>query len=278
MFDLNVRERSFPLKTLERSGAPLPFVEDVHPIQINESPPRSSLLPISERISIRISNVINLQEATLRKTITPKIEIDQEAMNIRLVSQGLLLTEERRVVGVEAILIEVAARYRRGAGSIKQIYRYLVFSENGKAYCQRLPMGSWPPIGADECLEWLGRGGLQQGDFVLLPRKRLPEDVVEIPRPKQVNILEKTASAIQTFFREAFLDDSIEQPEWERTIGRHNPVDCRLLSHSASGRYYLVAPHDTVSNHPEHAQLKVPEGMYEIVEDRASAFWRNAID
>lgn len=255
---------------------------DVDPWNV-ELPPQPSqdtriLPPIDQRVSLRVVNLPDFQEATLRKVILPKIEIDQASMEIRIISRGLCLTEDRRVVGHEAILIEVAARYRHGAGSIKQVYRYLVFTENNKAYCQRLPMGTWPPSDPDNCLEWLGRGGLQQGDFVLLPRKQLPEDAIEIPRPKKGNLIERTVTALQTFIGEALLDEpTTTNSEWERTIGRHNPEGCELYC-KENVRYYLVAPRDTVSNHPEHAQLRIPEGIYEIVEDRASAFWRKAID
>ncbi|MBM3268626.1 MAG: hypothetical protein FJZ01_13340 [Candidatus Sericytochromatia bacterium] len=245
-------------------------------VTVTIPPPETAPPPIGERVRIKVINHPNFQEATLRRLITPKIEIDQESREIQIISQGLTLTEERRLIGQEAILIEVAARYRRGEGSIKQVYRYLLFTENGTAYCQRLPMGAWPPSDPDECLEWLGRGGLQQGDFVLLPRKRLPAGCVEVPRPKRGTILEKAVSAIQQFIGEALLDDVAPASEWERAIGRHDPADCLLYRKDA--RYYLAAPHDTVSNHPEHARLEIPEGVYEVVEDRASAFWRKAID
>lgn len=245
-------------------------------VEVTVPPPQPHAPPIGERVCLKVVNTPNFQEATLRKVISPKIEVDQDSKEIRLISQGLCLTEERRVQGTEAILIEVAARYRRGEGSIKQVYRYLVFTENGTAYCQRLPMGSWPPSDPDECLEWLGRGGLQQGDFVLLPRKRMPPGAVEVERPKKGSLFEKAVSALQTFIGEALLDDPAPATEWERAIGRHDPADCTLFRKDA--RYFLVAPRDTVSNHPEHAQLKIPEGIYEVVEDRASAFWRKAID
>ncbi len=246
-------------------------------LEVTIPPPQAPVQPpIGERVSLKVVNVPNFQEATLRRVISPKVEIEQDSGDIRLISQGLCLTEERRVIGQEAMLVEVAARYRRGEGSIKQVYRFLAFTENGTAYCQRLPMGSWPPSDPDECLEWLGRGGFQQGDFVLLPRKRMPAGSVEIGRPKKGSLFEKAVSALQTFIGEALLDDPAPATEWERAIGRHDPVDCVLWRRDA--RYYLVAPHDTVSNHPEHAQLKIPEGVYEVVEDRASAFWRKAID
>jgi hypothetical protein len=232
--------------------------------------------PLAERVRITVQNRPNFQEATLRRVITPKIEIDQDLGEILIASQGLSRTEERRLVGEEAILVEVAARYRRGEGSIKQVYRYLVFTENGTTYCQRLPMGSWPPVEPDECLEWLGRGGLQQGDFVLLPRRRLPDAAVEVPRPKRGSLIDKAVSALQAFIGEALLDDPTPGTEWERAIGRHDPAECQLYRKDA--RYYLVAPQDTVSNHPEHAPLRIPEGVYEVVEDRATAFWRKAID
>lgn len=246
-------------------------------VEVTVPPPKAPAAPpIGERVTLKVVNIPNFQEATLRKVISPKIEISQETGEIRLISQGLCLSEERRVVGREALLIELAARYRRGEGSIKQLYRYLVFTENGTAYCQRLPMGSWPPSDPDECFEWLGRGGFQQGDFVLLPRKRMPAGAVEVLRPKRGSIFEKAVSALQSFIGEALLDDPAPATEWERAIGRHDPADCSLFRKDA--RYYLVAPHDTVSNHPEHAQLRIPQGIYEVVEDRASAFWRKAID
>ncbi len=245
-------------------------------VEVTIPPPIKPLAPIGERVRVKVGNTPNFQEATLRRVITPMVEIDQDLGEIKILSQGLTLTEERRLVGHEAILIEVAARYRRGEGSIKQVYRFLVFTENGTAYCQRLPMGAWPPSEPDECLEWLGRGGLQQGDFVLLPRKRLPAGSTDVARPKKGTIIEKAVSAIQAFIGEALLDEPAPASEWERAIGRHDPVDCELFRKDA--RYYLVAPHDTVSNHPEHTQLEIPEGIYEVVEDRASAFWRKAID
>ncbi|MBI6546035.1 MAG: hypothetical protein HY692_04530, partial [Cyanobacteria bacterium NC_groundwater_1444_Ag_S-0.65um_54_12] len=231
---------------------------------------------IAERVAVRIVNQADFQEATLRKVITPRVEIAEAGNEVRLISQGLSLSEERRISGREALLIEVAARYRRGEGAIKQIYRYLVFAENNKIYCQRLPMGSWAPSDPDICLEWLGRSGLQQGDFVLLPRKRLPPDALPVPRPDRGNLLKRTMAAIQTFIGEALLEEEVNVPDWNRIIGRHDPVDCQLYKRDA--RYYLVAPHDTVSNHPEHAQLRIPEGYYEVVEDRASSYWRKAID
>ncbi len=231
---------------------------------------------IADRVKVRVVNVANFQEATLRKLVTPQVDIDQDRGDVRITSSGLSLTEERRSIGKEAILLEVAARYRRGEGAIKQIYRYLVFTENGTTYCQRLPMGSWAPTDPDICLEWLGRGGLQQGDFVLLPLRRLPTGAAEIKRPPKPTALMRAVVAVQQFIAEALLDDDAGRSEWERLIGRHEPEDCQLFKKDA--RVYLVAPHDTVSSHPEHAQLRIPEGTYEIVEDRASAYWKRAID
>lgn len=239
-----------------------------------EAPPVAP--SIADRVTVRVVNLANFQEATLRKFVTPKVEVDQDLGEVQIVSRGLSLTEERRAVGTEAILLEVAARYRRGEGAIKQIYRYLVFTENGTTYCQRLPMGSWAPTDPDICFEWLGRGGLQQGDFVLLPRKRLPPGAVEVKRPPKGTAIQRAMAVVQQFISEALLDDDGARSEWERLIGRHDPVDCRLYKKDA--RIYLEAPTDTVSNHPEHAQMPIPQGVYEIVEDRASSYWRRAID
>jgi hypothetical protein len=230
----------------------------------------------ASRAQIEVINLPNYQEATLRKLITPKTVVDQEGSVVQIISQGLSLSEEKRTEGQEAILIEVAARYRRGEGAIKQIYRYLVFSENNHLYCQRLPMGSWAPGDPDVCFAWLGRGGFQQGDFVLLPRKRVPLDSIEIPKPPRASFLQRTVHAVSTLIGEILLDEPAEQSEWERTIGRHDPVDCKVYRKEA--KIFLEAPNDTVSNHPEHAQLYIPKGIYEVVEDRASTYWRKAID
>lgn len=232
--------------------------------------------PITERVTITVVNHPHFEEATLRKVVQPRIEIDQEQRHVSLVSQGLSLTEEKRTEGQTAILIEVAARYRRGEGAIKQVYRYLVFTENGTIYCQRLPMGSWAPSDPDVCLEWLGRGGLQQGDFVLLPRKRIPADAVEVPRPEKPSFWKRAVEGVKSLIGESLLEEELQTSEWHRLIGRHNPVDCRVYKHGQ--RLYLVAPHATVVEHPEHATLKIPAGSYEIVEDRATSYWRKAID
>jgi hypothetical protein len=231
--------------------------------------------PVSERVTVQVLNVPNFQEATLRRVITPRVEIDQATGHVTLASQGLSLSEERRVAGQEALLIEVAARYRRGEGAIKQLYRYLVFQENGTTYCQRLPMGSWAPSDPDHCLEWLGRGGLQQGDFVLLPRKRLPADAVEVERPKKAPLWQRAVEGFRQFVADVWTDED-GGSEWERLIGRHDPVGCEVFRRE--NRLYLVAPTDTRVQHPEHATLSVPAGVYEIVEDRASSYWRKAID
>ncbi|MNU10401.1 hypothetical protein D3C72_2575250 [compost metagenome] len=53
-------------------------------------------------------------------------------------------------------------------------------------------------------------------------------------------------------------------------------MDCTV--YRKESRLYLVAPHDTEVEHPEHATLVVPAGTYEVVEDRASSYWRKAID
>lgn len=231
---------------------------------------------IKELVSIRVLNVPNFQEATLRKLITPKIEVDQTDASVSIVSQGLSLTEEKRAEGEQAILIEVAARYRHGEGAIKQLYRYLVFQENGTTYCQRLPMGSWAPSEPDTCFEWLGRGGLQQGDFVLLPRKRLPSNVEEVERPKAVGLWQRAVDGFKSFFTDPAHEEEVMGSDWGRLIGRHNPVDCTV--YRKESRLYLLAPNDTVVEHPEHATLAVPAGTYEVVEDRASSYWRKAID
>ncbi|MBO9540442.1 hypothetical protein J7643_07600 [bacterium] len=241
------------------------------PLKTLEVAPR-----ISDLVSIRVLNVPNFQEATLRKLITPKIEVDQQERLVSIVSQGLSLTEEKRSEGEQAILIEVAARYRRGEGAIKQLYRYLIFQENGTTYCQRLPMGSWAPSEPDTCFEWLGRGGLQQGDFVLLPRKRLPANVEEVERPKAVGLLRRAVDGFKSFFTDPVHEEEVMSSDWGRLIGRHNPVDCTV--YRKDNRLYLVAPHDTMVEHPEHATLSVPAGTYEVVEDRASSYWRKAID
>lgn len=232
-------------------------------------------VPISQRVSLCVLNVPNFQEATFRKVITPKIEIDQDEAAVSIVSQGLSLSEEKRTEGQEAIMIEVAARYRRGEGAIKQLYRYLVFQENGTTYCQRLPMGAWAPSDPDTCFEWLGRGGLQQGDFVLLPRRRVPNGATAVERPRGESLWKRAVSGFKSLVADPHHE---EEPadDWERLIGRHNPVDCTVYRKDA--RLYLVAPHDTVVEHPEHATLSVPAGTYEIVEDRASSYWRKAID
>ena len=254
---------------LNRTGA-----LDVEPLITLHTPLKEA--PITERVTLRVVNHPHFEEATLRKVIQPRVEVDQAERVVSLVSQGLSLTEEKRTEGTTAILIEVAARYRRGEGAIKQLYRYLVFTENGTVYCQRLPMGSWAPSDPDVCLEWLGRGGFQQGDFVLLPRKRIPSEAVEIPRPEKASFWKRAVDGMRSLIGESMLEDELQTSEWQRLIGRHNPVDCRVYQHA--NRLYLVAPHDTVVEHPEHATLKIPAGAYEIVEDRASSYWRKAID
>jgi hypothetical protein len=245
--------------------------------QVQQGPKQTPSGPtIADRISFEVVNEQVEREARFRHVITPRIAIDQTARHIQLISQGLSLTEERRSCGQEAIMLEVAARYRRGEGAIRQHYRYLLFTENSKAYCQRLPMGAWAPADPDLCLEWLGRGGLQQGDFVLLPRKRLPATAVEIPRPARGNLLQRLSDGFQHFVGEVILDEQVATSDWEHVIGRHDPQGCRLFRNQA--RHYLLAPTDTVSRHPEHEVLEIPEGLYEVVEDRASSYWRQAID
>ncbi|HEY9766425.1 MAG TPA: hypothetical protein V6C82_08660 [Chroococcales cyanobacterium] len=234
--------------------------------------------PKKLEVSVQVVNVPKFEEATLRRVVTPRIEIDPESRTISLISQGLTLSEAKRTEGVEALLLEVAARYRHGEGSIKQLYRYLVFSENGKLYCQRLPMGAWAPADPDLCLEWLGRGGLQQGDFILLPRKHLPSGAIEVerPTPKEMGLWSKGVEMVREFIGETLLDQEIHASEWERLIGRHDPVGCK--AYRKENRVYLQADAATEVRHPEHSTLAIPAGTYEVVEDRASSYWRKAID
>lgn len=232
-------------------------------------------------IRIEVVNALNMQEATLRKVITPLVEIDQDTRTVRVTSQGLGLTEERRVEGQRALMLEVAARYRRGTGGIKQSYRYLIFANPeergglGNVYAVRLPMGTWTPEDPDTCLEWLGRGGYQQGDFVLLPRKRLPSGSEEIPRPKARSFWQAAADSMKRLMAET-LGEAPTMDEWTRLIGRHDPKKTHL--YRKDGRIFLHAPADTVVEHPEHATLTLPAGIYEVVEDRATSYWRKAID
>jgi hypothetical protein len=251
---------------------------DVDPLVTLHAPPISppQEAPISERVGLKVVNQPHFEEATLRNVIQPCIEIDDAAREVSLISQGLSLSEEKRTLGTTAILIEVAARYRRGEGAIKQLYRYLVFTENGKIYCQRLPMGSWAPSDPDVCLEWLGRGGFQQGDFVLLPRKRIPPEAREIVRPQKAPLWKRALEGMKSLIGETMLEDDLPASEWHRLIGRHDPVDCKVYLHA--DRLYLDAPQATVVEHPEHATLNIHAGRYEIVEDRASSYWRKAID
>jgi hypothetical protein len=247
---------------------------------------RSLSLPTApatgRQFTIQVVNAINLQEATLRKVVVPKLEVDQETKTVRIVSQGLSLTEERRAVGDRAAMIEVAARYRRGEGAIRQQYRYLVFENaderdgEGTLYAIRLPMGSWTPNDPDICLEWLGRGGHQQGDFVLLPRKVVPVDAEEVERPKNRSFWELAADNFRRLIHETIGECQPEMDEWTRLIGRHDPKDARLFR--KDGRLFLLVEADTVVEHPEHATLSLPKGVYEVVEDRATSYWRKAID
>ncbi|HEY9721130.1 MAG TPA: hypothetical protein V6D47_03905 [Oscillatoriaceae cyanobacterium] len=249
-------------------------------------PPLSPTTPEIARertttIRIEVVNALNMQEATLRRVITPMVEIDQESRVVRVTSQGLGLTEERRVEGERATLLEVAARYRRGTGGIKQSYRYLIFLNaeerggKGTVYAVRLPMGTWTPDEPDTCLDWLGRGGFQQGDFVLLPRKRLPVDAEEIPRPQARSFWQSAAESMRRLMQET-LGEAPTMDEWTRLIGRHDPKD--TLLYRKDGRLFLHAPADTEVLHPEHATLALPAGIYEVVEDRATSYWRKAID
>ncbi len=253
---------------------PVQAALDVEPLVTLQAPLEH--VPISERLTLRVLNHPNFEEATLRQVVQPRIDIDPATRDICLVSQGLSLTEEKREIGETAILIEVAARYRRGEGAIKQLYRYLVFTENGTLYCQRLPMGSWAPSDPDVCLEWLGRGGHQQGDFVLLPRKRIPAEAVEIARPAKASFWKRAVDGMKTLIGETMLEEALNSSDWHRLIGRHDPVGCRVYQQGE--RLYLTAPGDTVVEHPEHATMTIPAGDYEIVEDRASSYWRKAID
>lgn len=234
------------------------------------------------RFTIQVVNAINLQEATLRKVVTPEVTVDQETKTVVITSKGLSLTEEKRVLGERAALIEVAARYRRGEGAIRQQYRYLVFENAaerdglGNVYAIRLPMGSWTPNDPDICLEWLGRGGFQQGDFVLLPRKVVPVDAEEIERPKNRSFWEMAADNFRRLLQETVGECQPEMDEWTRLIGRHDPKDARLFR--KDGRLFLLVEADTQVEHPEHATLSLPKGVYEVVEDRATSYWRKAID
>jgi hypothetical protein len=137
-------------------------------------------------------------------------------------------------------------------------------------------MGSWAPSDPDVCLEWLGRGGFQQGDFVLLPRKRIPPEAREIVRPQKAPLWKRALEGMKSLIGETMLEDDLPASEWHRLIGRHDPVDCKVYLHA--DRLYLDAPQATVVEHPEHATLNIHAGRYEIVEDRASSYWRKAID
>ncbi|MFN3429470.1 MAG: hypothetical protein ACK46X_05925 [Candidatus Sericytochromatia bacterium] len=231
---------------------------------------------------IQVVNAINLQEATLRKVVTPELVVDQDTKTIQIVSRGLSLTEEKRQFGDRAAMIEVAARYRRGEGAIRQSYRYLVFENPeerdglGNLYAIRLPMGSWTPNDPDICLEWLGRGGFQQGDFVLLPRKVLPVGSMEVEQPQTRGFWQMAAENFRKLLTETVGECQPEMDEWTRLIGRHDPKDARL--YRKDDRLFLVAEADTVVEHPEHAPLALPQGVYEVVEDRATSYWRKAID
>jgi hypothetical protein len=238
--------------------------------------------PPGLRFSIQVVNALHLQEATLRKVVTPEVVVDQLTKKVTLTSRGLSLTEEKRVMGDRAAIIEVAARYRRGEGAIKQSYRYLVFENHeerdgeGAVYAVRLPMGSWTPTDPDICLEWLGRGGFQQGDFVLLPRKVVPVDAVEVEKPAHRSFWAMAAENFRRILTETVGECQAEMDEWTRLIGRHDPKDARLFN--KDGRMFLVAEKATVVEHPEHAPLSLPAGVYEVVEDRATSYWRKAID
>lgn len=232
-------------------------------------------------LTIRVVNGVNLQEATMRQVITPLVEYDHDNRVVQLISQGLGLTEEKRTVGERAVLIEVAARYRRGEGAIKQCYRYLVFLNpderegKGNLYAVRLPMGAWAPSDPDICYEWLGRGGFQQGDFVLLPRKGMPSGCEEVARPKARSMWEMAAESFRRILNET-MGEETQMDEWTRLIGRHDPKDARLFK--KENRLFLLVEKDTVVNHPEHAPMALPAGNYEVVEDRSTSYWRKAID
>lgn len=233
-------------------------------------------------IAIEVVNATNLQEATIRRVVTPQIEIDHDEKRVRFVSQGLSLTEEKRTEGEAAVIIELAARYRRGEGAIRQCYRFLVFENAaerdglGNVYAVRLPMGAWAPTDPDICLEWLGRGGHQQGDFVLLPRTGLPAEATEVPRPRKRKFWEMAADHFRRVLAETVGDGDHNLDEWTRLIGRHDPQDAQLFR--KDNRLFVVALSDTVVLHPEHAPMALPAGHYEVVEDRATSYWRKAID
>ena len=250
------------------------------------TPPQPRTAPARPRLTdfrLEVVNKVDLQEATIRKVVTPRVELDQEARVVRLVSQGLSLTEERRLVGDRAVMIEVAARYRRGEGAIKQAYRYLVFLNpeerdgEGNLYAVRLPMGAWSPSDPDVAHEWLGRGGHQQGDFVLLPRKALPEGATMVERPQARSFWQTAAESFRRILQETMCtEDEPVMDEWTRLIGRHNPKEGTL--YKLDQRVFLVVEQDTVVEHPEHAPMALPGGIYEVVEDRATSYWRKAID
>lgn len=233
-------------------------------------------------IRIQVVDATDTQEATMRQVVTPRVEIDHDDRHVTLISQGLSLREERRTVGERAVMIEVAARYRRGEGAIKQSYRYLVFANAeeregaGAIYAVRLPMGAWTPGDPDVCLAWLGRGGLQQGDFVLLPRKAVPAGAAEISPPPARSFWQSAAANMKRIWQDAVGEAEAEVDEWTRLIGRHDPRGMRLFKKEE--RLYLLAGSDTVVLHPEHAPLAVPAGAYEVAEDRATRYWRKAID
>lgn len=236
----------------------------------------------AESLTVSIRDATHQEEATIRRVVTPELSYDHDARTVTIAGRGLSLREEARVVGEEALLITLAARYKRGKGAIQQRYRYLVFGNaeeregKGALYAVRLPMGAWAPEDPDTALAWLGRGGLQQGDFVLLSRKRLPTRAAEVPRPAQQPFWQRAKASLQRFVSETLGEGTSQPDAWEARIGRHRPRAGRLFAFE--DRTYFLAERPTVIDHPEHAALQVPEGLYEVVEDRATAYWREAID
>lgn len=237
------------------------------------------LPPAGLRVALRTEAP---EEATLRHVLTPQVRLNHDGRLVTFVSRGLSLVEEERRVGAEAMLLTLAARYKRGAGAVSQRYRYLVFANaaeregRGALYAVRLPMGTWAPEEPDTALAWLGRGGLQQGDFVLLKRARLPLRAVEVPRPARQPFWQRAKGGLRRFMAELTDAGAPDPDAWEARIGRHRPRAGRLYAFEE--RTYFLAEAPTTIDHPEHAALAVPAGLYEVVEDRATAYWRQAID
>jgi hypothetical protein len=66
-------------------------------VEGNLPAPAPVVVPIRDRVSLKVVNIPNFQEAALRRVITPKVEIDQDRKEIKLISQGLCLTEARSI-------------------------------------------------------------------------------------------------------------------------------------------------------------------------------------